>query len=120
MKVIKVLFVLFCLLAFAWAFSRPIHAQAIRLASVSSQNPAAVTDTFPFTLFVERICPLFADRLMTLKIADIPAGQHVTVLQKTEMNQGNRLVVLLVSYADRDGKEKHGWVSGTLHVHIPR
>jgi hypothetical protein len=119
MKVIKVLFVLFCLLAFAWTFSRPIHAQTIQLASISSQNPAAVTNTLPFKLFVERICPLFADRLMTSKIADIPAGHPVTVLKKIELNPDKRLVVLLVSYTDRDGKEKCGWVSGTLHVHMP-
>jgi hypothetical protein len=119
MKVIKVLFVLFCLLAFAWAFSKPIHAQAVQPVSMSYQNLAAVADTLPFKALVERSCPLFADRQMTVNITDIPAGQQVTVLEKTEMNRGNRLVVLLVAYADRGGKEKHGWVYGTLHVHIP-
>ncbi len=119
MRVFKLLFIAFCLLAYAWAFSRPLHAQAVQPVSVYFQNSAAVTDTLPFKALVERASPLFGDRQMTLKIADIPAGQQVTVLEKTGMNRGNQLVVLLVSYAGKDGKEMNGWLYGTLHVHLP-
>jgi hypothetical protein len=119
MKAFKILYVLFCLLAFMWAFSRPMPAQAVQPASVISQKQAAVTDTLPFKALIERASPLFVDRQMTIKIADIPAGQQVTVLEKSDLDRGNRLVVLLVTYADKDGKEKHGWVYGTLHVHFP-
>jgi hypothetical protein len=120
MRVYKVLFVLVCLLAFALAFSMPIPVQAGKPASVFLQNSAAVTDALPFKALVERACPLFVDRQMTLKIADVPAGQQVTVLEKTDMNRGDGLVVLLVSYAGRNGKEMNGWLYGTLHVHLPR
>jgi hypothetical protein len=119
MKVLKVLFILFCLLAYGWAFSKPLPAQVGKPASVFLQNSAAVTDTLPFKALVERASPLFGDRQMTVKIADVRAGQQVTVLEKADMNRGNRLVVLLVSYADKDGKEMNGWLYGTLHVHLP-
>jgi hypothetical protein len=119
MRVYKVLFVLICLLSFALAFSMPIPVQAGKPASVFLQNSAAVTDTLPFKALIERASPLFVDRQMTLKIADIPAGQHVTVLEKTDMNRGNGLVVLLVSYAGKNGKEMNGWLYGTLYVHLP-
>jgi hypothetical protein len=95
MKVLKVLFVLFCLLAYAWTFSRPVKA------------------------LVERNSPLFANRQMTLKIADVPAGQQVTVLEKYTTNRSDRLLVLLVEYTDKSGKELTGWFYGTLHVSYP-
>jgi hypothetical protein len=54
-----------------------------------------------------------------LKIADVPAGQQVTVLETYNTNRGDRLLILLVAYADKDGRERTGWFCGTLHVHYP-
>ena len=119
MKAFKILFVLFCLLAYAWVFSLPAKAQAFQPLYASHTTNAAPTDTIPFKALVERNSPLFADRQMTLKIADVPAGQQVTVLEKYQTNQGNRLVVLLVEYSDKSGKELMGWFCGTLNVHYP-
>jgi len=119
MKVLKVLFVLFCLLAYAWAFSRPVQAQVFQPLYASYPTSAAGEDTRPFKALVERTSPLFADRQMTLKITDVPAGQQVTVLEKYTTNRSDRLLVLLVAYADKDGRERTGWFCGTLHVHYP-
>ena len=120
MKVLKVLFVLFCLLAYAWAFSRPVQAQVFQPLYASYPTNAAATETLPFKALVERTSPLFADRQMTLKIADVPAGQQVTVLEKYNTNRSDRLLVLLVEYTDKSGKELMGWFYGTLHIHYPR
>jgi hypothetical protein len=119
MKALKVLFVLFCLLAFAWVFSLPIHAQSVQPVSTSSQISAAAVGSLPFKMLIERSCPLFADRLLNSRIADIRTGDHVLVLEKYDMQQGNGLVVLRVVYVDKKGKEFTGWVYGTLHVHHP-
>ncbi len=119
MKVLKVLFVLFCLLAYAWAFSRPVQAQVFQTLYASYPTNSAAGDTLPFKALVERTSPLFADRQMTLKIADVPAGQQVMVLEKYITNQSDRLLILLVTYAGKDGKERTGWFCGTLHVHYP-
>ena len=119
MKVLKVLFVLFCLLAYAWAFSRPVQAQVFQPLYASHPTGAAGEDTRPFKALVERTSPLFADRQMTLKIADVPAGQQVTVLEKYTTNRSDRLLVLLVEYTDKSGKELMGWFYGTLHVSYP-
>jgi hypothetical protein len=119
MKVFKMLFVLFCLLAYVWAFCRPVNAQGFQPLYTSHQSNIAATDTLPFKAMVERTSPLFADRQMTLKIADVPAGQQVTVLERYTANRGDRLLVLLVSYTDKSGKELMGWFFGSLHVHYP-
>lgn len=119
MKVLKVLFVLFCLLAYAWAFSRPAQAQIFHPLYASYPTSAGAGDALPFKALVERTSPLFADRQLTLKIADVPAGQQVTVLEKYTTNRSDRLLVLLVEYADKDGKERAGWFYGTLHVKYP-
>jgi hypothetical protein len=119
MKVLKVLFVLFCLLAYAWAFSRPVQAQVFQPLYASYPANAAAGDSSPFRAMVERTSPLFADRQMTLKIADVPAGQQVTVLEKYTTNRSDRLLILLVAYADKDGRERTGWFYGTLRVHYP-
>ena len=117
MKTLKMLFVLFCLLAYAWVFSLSAQAQAFQPLYASHTTNAA-PDTIPFKALVERNSPLFADRQMTLKIADVPAGHQVTVLEKYHTNQG-KLVVLLVEYTDKSGKELMGWFCGTLHVNYP-
>ena len=119
MRVFKILFVLFCLLAYAWAFSRPVQAQVFQPLYASYPTSAAAEDTLPFRALVERTSPLFADRQMTLKIADVPAGQQDTVLKKYTSNRSDRLLILLVAYADKDGRERTGWFCGTLHVHYP-
>jgi len=119
MKVLKVLFVLFCLLAYAWAFSQPIHAQSVQPVLSSFQVSAAAVGSLPFKMLTERSCPLFADRLLNSRIAEVSAGDQVTVLEKYDMQQGSRLVVLRVVYVDKKGKELTGWVYGTLHVHYP-
>jgi hypothetical protein len=119
MKVLKVLFVLFCLLAYAWAFSRPVQAQVFQPLYASYPTGAAAGDTLPVKALVERTSPLFADRQITLKIADIPAGQQVTILEKYSTNRSDRLLVLLVEYTDESGKELMGWFYGTLHVSYP-
>jgi hypothetical protein len=119
MKVLKVLFVLFCLLAYAWAFSRPVQAQVFQTLYASYPMNSAAGDMLPFKALVERTSPLYADRQMTVKIADVPAGQQVTVLEKYTTNRSDRLLILLVEYADKDGKERAGWFCGTMHVHYP-
>ena len=119
MKVLKVLFVLFCLLAYAWTFSQPVQAQVFQPMYASHPTGAAGEDTRPFKALVERTSPLFADRQMTLKIADVPAGQHVTVLEKYSTNRSDRVLILLVEYTDKSGKELMGWFCGTLRVHYP-
>jgi hypothetical protein len=119
MKVLKVMFVLFCLLAYAWAFSRPVQAQVLQPLSASYPTNAAAGNSSPFRALVERTSPLFANRQMTLKIADVPAGQQVTVLEKYTTNRSDRLLILLVAYADKDGRERTGWFYGTLHVSYP-
>jgi hypothetical protein len=119
MKLLKLLFVLFCLLAFAWAFSQPIHAQSVQPVSTSSQISAAAVGSLPFRMLIERSCPLYADRLLNSRIADIPAGDQVMVLEKYEMHSGSGLAVLRVIYVNKKGKEFTGWVYGTLHVHHP-
>ena len=119
MKMLKILFVLFCLLAYAWTFSQPVRAQVFQPLYASHQPSAAGEDTRPFKALVERTSPLFADRQMTLKIADVPAGQQVTVLEKYTTNRSDRLLVLLVEYTDKSGKELMGWFYGTLHVSYP-
>ena len=118
MKVLKVLFVLFCLLAYAWSFSRPVQAQVFQPLYASHPTGAAAEDTQPFKALVERTSPLFADRQMTSKIADVPAGQHVTVLEKHTTNRSDR-VLLLVEYPDKSGKGHLGWFYGTLRVSYP-
>jgi hypothetical protein len=119
MKVLKVLFVLFCLMAYAWTFSRPVQAQVFQPLYASHQTGAVAEGTRPFKALVERTSPLFADRQMTLKIADVPAGQHVTVLESYSTNRSDRLLVLLVEYTDKNGKELMGWFYGTLNVRYP-
>jgi hypothetical protein len=118
MKALKILFVLFCLLAYAWAFSQPIHAQSVQLASASSQITAATVGSLPFKMLIERSCPLYADRQMTLKIAEIPAGYNVVALEKYDLQHSQGIAVLRVAYADGRGKEYTGWVYGTLHVKV--
>lgn len=119
MNVLKVLFVLFCLLAYAWAFSRPVQAQVFQTLYASYPTGAAAADTLPFKALVERTSPLFADRQMTLKINDVPAGQLVTVLETYNTNRSDRVLILLVEYADKDGRERMGWFYGTLKIHYP-
>ncbi|HEX9158348.1 MAG TPA: hypothetical protein VF827_10040 [Syntrophales bacterium] len=119
MKMLKILFVLFCLLAYAWTFSRPVQAQVFQPLYASHPTSAAGEDTRPIKALVERTSPLFADRQMTLKIADVPAGQQVTVLERYTTNRGDRVLILLVEYTDKSGKERMGWFCGTLRVHYP-
>ncbi len=119
MKALKILFVLFCLLAYAWAFSQPIHAQSAQPVSASSQISAAPVGSLPFKMMIERNCPLYADKQMTLKITEIPAGYNVVTLEKYDLQNSQGTVVLRVAYADGKGKEYTGWVCGTLHVMVP-
>ena len=119
MRVFKIMFVLLCLLAYAWVFSLPAQAQVFQPLYASYTTKAAPADTIPFKALVERNSPLFADRKMTLKITDVPAGQQVTVLEKYHTNQGNEVLVLLVEYTDKSGKELMGWFCGTLRVRYP-
>lgn len=120
MKLLKLSFVLVCLLAYAWAFSTPAKGETFQPRYVSQPANAAVTETLPFKAVLERMSPLYADRQMTLKIAEIPAGYNVVVLEKHDMKRGNGLVSLRVACADGKGKEYTGWVYGTLHVVVPR
>ena len=119
MKLFKMSFVLVCLLAYAWAFCGPAKGEEIQPRYQSQPANAAVTETLPFKAVLERVSPLYADRQMTLKIAEIPAGYNVVVLEKYNAKRGNGLVVLRVAYADGKGKEYTGWVYGTLHVNVP-
>ncbi len=119
MKALKILFVLFCLLAYAWAFSQPIHAQSAQPVSASSQISASPVGSLPFKMMIERNCPLYADKQMTLKIAEIPAGYNVVTLERYDVQRSQGTVVLRVAYADGNGIRYTGWVSGTLNVKVP-
>ena len=119
MKVFKILFVLICLLAYAWVFSLPAQAQAFQPLYARHQASGDALNAYPFNVVVERISPLFADRQMTLKIADVPAGQQVTVLEKYTTNRSDQVLILLVEYTDKSGKELMGWFYGTLRISYP-
>lgn len=119
MKVFKIMFVLFCLLAYAWVFSLPAQAQAFQAQYARHQASGDALNAYPFNVVVERISPLFADRQMTLKIAEIPAGDRITVHEKYDMNRDNGLFLMLVTHIDKSGKERAGWLCGTLHVNYP-
>ena len=58
MKMLKMLFVLFCLLAYAWVFSRPAQAQVFQPLYASHPTSSAAEDTRPFKALVERTSPL--------------------------------------------------------------
>ena len=118
MKMIKMLFVLFCLLAYMWAFSLPAKGQDFQPRNVSLSSAAANT-SLPFKARVERNSPVYADRHMTVKIAEVKAGEQVTVLEISGAACNGRPFTLLVSYTDKDGAERAGWFYGTLHVNVP-
>src|SRR5512138_349644 len=119
MRIFKILFVLFCLLAYAWVFSLPAQAQAFQPQYARHQASGDALNAYPFNAVVERISPLFADRQMTLKIAEIPAGDQITVLEKFDVNPAKGLFLMLVTYIDKSGKELAGWLCGTLQVNYP-
>ena len=119
MKMLKMLFVLFCLLAYTWVFSLPAQGQVFQPMYASYQASGDGLNAHPFNAMVEKTSPLFADRQMTLKIAEIPRGDQVTVHEKYDINPAKGLFALLVTYTDKSGKERLGWLSGTLHVNYP-
>jgi hypothetical protein len=80
---------------------------------------AATNTSLPFKAMVERNSPVFADRQMTAKIAEVKAGEQVTVLEISGAARNGRPFTLLVAYTDRNGVERAGWFYGTLHVHLP-
>ena len=118
MKMFKMFFVLFCLLATMWAFSLPAKAQDFQPRNASFST-AATNTSLPFKATVERNSPVYADRQMTAKIAEVKAGQQVTVLEISGAARNGRPFTLLVAYTDKDGMERAGWFYGTLHVHMP-
>jgi hypothetical protein len=80
MKVFKILFALFCLLAYAWVFSLPVQAQVFQPLYASYQASGDVLNAFPFNAVVEKTSPLFADRQMTLRIGargSLPCGSPI-------------------------------------------
>ncbi len=119
MKTLKMLFVLVCLLATLWVFSLPAQGQDFQPQNVSHES-AATNTSLPFKAMVERNSPVFADRQMTAKIAEVKAGQQVTVLEISGAVPNGRPFTLLVAYTDKKGMERAGWFYGTLHVHVPR
>ena len=119
MKMFKMCFVLCCLLAYMWAFSLPAKGQDFQPRDVSHET-AATNTSLPFKAMVERNSPVFADRQMTLKIAEVKASQQVTVLEIGGAARNGRPFTLLVAYTDKDGSERAGWFYGTLHVRAPR
>ncbi len=74
MKLAKMSFILVCLFAYAWTFCGPARGQEFQQRYVSQPVNAAAVDSLPFKAVLERVSPLYADRQMTLKIAEIPAG----------------------------------------------
>ena len=118
MKMIKMLFVLFCLLAYMWAFSLPAKGQDFQPRNVSLSG-AATNTSLPFKARVERNSPVYADRHMTVKIAEVKAGEQVTVLEISGAACNGRPFTLLVAYTDKGGAERAGWFYGTLHVNVP-
>ncbi|NPV05037.1 MAG: hypothetical protein HPY67_09940 [Syntrophaceae bacterium] len=115
----KIFFVLFCLLAYMWVFSLPAKGQDLEPRNVSFSTGATNT-SLPFKAMVERNSPVYADKQMTAKIAEVKAGQQVTVLEIGGPAHDGRPFILLVAYTDRNGVERAGWFYGTLHVHLPR
>jgi hypothetical protein len=115
MKMLKMLFVLFCLLSYAWVFSLPAQGQVFQPLQAGGDS----TNALPFNAVVEKTSPLFADRQMIIKIAEIPPGDQVTVHEKHVIDPDKGILTLLVTYIDRSGKERLGWLSGTLHVNYP-
>jgi hypothetical protein len=119
MKMFKMLFVLVCLLATLWVFSLPAQGQDFQPRNVS-QATAATNTSLPFKAMVERNSPVFADRHMTARIAEVKAGEQVTVLEISGPVPNGRPFTLLVAYTDKNGMERAGWFYGTLRVHVPR
>ncbi|OPY05672.1 MAG: hypothetical protein A4E67_01827 [Syntrophaceae bacterium PtaB.Bin038] len=119
MKLFKLLFVLICILATMWVFSLPAQGQDFQPRKVSDAS-AAMNTSLPFRAVVERNAPVFADRQVTEKIAEVKAGRQVTVLEISGPSRNGRPFTLLVAYTDKDGSERAGWFYGTLHVHAPR
>lgn len=119
MKLFKMSFILVCLVAYAWAFCGPAKGEEFKPRYNSRTIPAAAAETLPFKAVLEKTSPLYADRQMTVKIAEIPAGYSVVVLEKYDARRGYGLVDLRVAYADGKGKEYTGWVYGTLQVNVP-
>lgn len=119
MKLLKMSFVLMCLVAYAWTFCGPAKGEEFKPRYISRTMPASAAETLPFKAVLERMSPLYADRQMTVKLAEIPVGYSVVVLEKYDAGRGNGLVDLRVAYADGKGKEYTGWVYGTLHVNVP-
>lgn len=119
MKMFKMLFVLFCLLAYTLVFTLPAKGQDFQPRRSLHPTHAAAGTTLPFKAIVEKDSPLFGDRQMTLKIGDVAAGQQVTVLDNYGATRVDRPVVLLVSHADTSGKEHTGYFYGTLRVRVP-
>ncbi len=119
MKTLKMLFVLVCLLAYMWVFSMPAQGQDFKPLFAPHPQKIAADTTLPFQALVERNSPLYADRQMTEKIKDVPAGHQVMVLRKYGTGNGDRPLILLVAYTDNQGKDHMGWFYGTMHVHVP-
>jgi hypothetical protein len=119
MKMFKVLFVLICLVAYMWAFSLPAKGEDVRPLNVS-HSTAGTNTSLPFKAMVEKTSPVYADRQMTLKIAEVKAGQLVTVLEISGPVTSGRPFSLLVAYTDHSGSERAGWFYGTLHARVPR
>lgn len=115
MKMLKMLFVLFCLLAYTWVFSLPAQGQAFQ----PLQTVGDATNVFPFHAVVEKTSPLFADRKMTVKIAEIPPGDQITVFEKHVIDPGRGILAMQVLHTDKSGKERAGWLCGTLHINYP-
>jgi len=118
MKMFKMFFVLLCLLAYAWAFSLPAKGQDFQPRNISAST-AATHASLPLKAVVERNGPVFADRQMTARIAEVKAGRQVTILEIGGPVRSNRPFTLLIAYTDGNGAERAGWFYGTLHVHIP-
>jgi hypothetical protein len=80
---------------------------------------AGVVTAPPFSMRVEGLCPLFAEKELISKITDIPAGERVLVTEKFSMDRGRKMVILRVKYHDNRGKEYTGWIYGTLRITLP-
>jgi hypothetical protein len=115
MNATKLMVTLSCLLAILIMAAHTAGARGMHFENeLVSMSAGAVTSP-PFTVRIEALCALFAEKELVSKITDIPAGTRVLVTEKfSSMDQGNKMVTLRVKYLGYTG-----WVYGTLHVALP-
>jgi hypothetical protein len=115
MNATKLMLTLSCLVVILIIAAHTAGARGMNFENQPVPMSAGAVTSPPFTMRVDALCPLFAEKELVSKIADIPAGTRVLVTKKfSSMDQGCKMVTLRVKYL-----EYTGWVHGTLHVALP-